>query len=106
MTVQLHHLAAMLDRPGPYCTVLRDVTRNTEDSQHQIELAMRGIGERLVDAGAPRDLIDQVTAPFLEPLGVHGDVGRFVVGAGQGILADEILTRWQAAGGGDLRTVA
>ncbi|HEX6196179.1 MAG TPA: hypothetical protein VFZ37_09720 [Jiangellaceae bacterium] len=96
MTVQLHQLAAMLDRPGPYCTVLADVTRSTEDSEHQIELAMRSINERLTDAEAPPDLVDEVTGRFLEPLGVHGHVARFVVACEQGVLADEILTQWTA----------
>lgn len=96
MTIGLDRLAAMLDRPGPFCTVLRDVTRNSEDSQHQIELAMRGIGERLISEGAPRGVVDEVTGLFLERQRTHGSAGRFVVASTQDVLADEVLAQWEA----------
>lgn len=96
MTVQLHQLAAMLNQQGPFCTVLRDVTRGTEDSRHQLELAMRSIGERLTEAGASRELVDEVTGRLLEPVSADGRVGRFVAASAQGVLADEILPQWEA----------
>lgn len=96
MTVRLDQLAEMLDQPGPFCTVLRDVTRNTEDSAHQIELAMRSIAERLVEAGAEHDLVDEVTASFHEPLSTHGPVARFVVASRRGVVTDEMVPQWEA----------
>lgn len=96
MTVQLKQLAAMLDQPGPFCTVLRDVTRGTEDSQQQIELAMRSIEHRLTEAGASRELVAEVTGRFLERVRTDGRAARFVVASAHGVPADEVIAQWEA----------
>ena len=76
---------------GPMATVLLDVSRDSEDAAHQVELRWRAAREDLAGQGAPGELLDAVEPLFLEPTHVPGAVSRLVVASSGDVRTDELV---------------
>lgn len=87
--MDLETVSALLQHPGPYLTVYVDVTRDTADAEHRIELAWRSARERVSRDGAPDGLTDLVEGHVLRPTSAPGRVNRMVVAAHGDVLLDE-----------------
>ncbi|GAA4686589.1 hypothetical protein GCM10023215_22630 [Pseudonocardia yuanmonensis] len=74
--------------PGPFATVLLDVTHDTEDAGRQDELRRRGVREELAGQGAPETVVDAVDAALADAPPPEGTGGRILVAAEKGILVD------------------
>ncbi|MFR9801229.1 Vms1/Ankzf1 family peptidyl-tRNA hydrolase [Pseudonocardia sp. RS010] len=77
--------------PGPFATVLLDVTHDTEDAARQDELRRRGVREELSGQGAPGSVVDAVDAALAEAPPPEGTGGRVLVAADKGVLVDAVL---------------
>jgi hypothetical protein len=81
--------------PGPYATVLADVTHNTENADTEVELRVRALTERLTGQGAPEGVVSAVRDRLLEANdgGVAGTLrGRALVAAADGsVVLDQPL---------------
>ncbi|MFG2054692.1 Vms1/Ankzf1 family peptidyl-tRNA hydrolase [Micromonospora sp. NPDC048930] len=59
--MQLSFLRPLYDRPGPWCSVYMDASRDTHDSRPAVDLRWRALKGRLLEQGA-----DQVTVEAVE----------------------------------------
>ncbi|MGR6319227.1 Vms1/Ankzf1 family peptidyl-tRNA hydrolase [Micromonospora soli] len=59
--MQLSFLRPLYDRPGPWCSVYLDASRDTHDSRPAVDLRWRALKGRLLEQGA-----DQVTVEAVE----------------------------------------
>ncbi len=75
----------------PMATLLLDVSRDTEDGAHQVELRWRAAREELAEQGAADELLERVEPLFLEPTHAPGAVSRLVVAAGSEIRLDDLV---------------
>ncbi|TDE02568.1 hypothetical protein [Jiangella asiatica] len=92
--MRMNALAGILDHEGPYASALFDVSRTTEDARQKFDLRARAARSRLDEAGAPAAVSDAVVERLLEPTGVPGKAGRFVVATPGGVEVDETLPNW------------
>jgi len=80
---------------GPYATVCADVTHTNENADTELELRVRGVTERLTEAGAPGTVVEAVRTRLLEGNegGAAGTLrGRALVVAADGsVVLDEAL---------------
>jgi len=90
--VRLDRFSDLYAGSGPMATVLLDVSRDSEDGQHLVELRWRAARERLEEQGAPSDVIDAVEPLFLEPTHVPGTVSRLVIAAGEEVRFDDVVS--------------
>jgi hypothetical protein len=81
--------------PGPYATVLADVTHNTENADAEVELRVRATTEELTEQGAPEPVVTAVRDRLLEANdgGAAGTLrGRALVVASDGaVVLDQAL---------------
>jgi hypothetical protein len=80
---------------GPYATVCADVTHTNENADTELELRVRGVTERLTEAGAPETVVEAVRNRLLEG-NEGGAAGRLrgralVVAADGSVVLDEAL---------------
>lgn len=74
--------------PGPFATVLLDVTHDTEDAARQDELRRRGVREELAGQGAPETVVEAVDTALADAPPPDGTGGRILVAAEKGVLVD------------------
>ncbi|PSL08213.1 hypothetical protein CLV30_101183 [Haloactinopolyspora alba] len=86
-------IAGLQRYPGPFVSAYFDVTRDTADAPHRIDLAWRPERERLLAAGAPSSLVEQVQERVLRPTSAPGPVSRMVIAAGEDVLVDDEIRR-------------
>jgi hypothetical protein len=106
--VDVSFLEPVFTAPGPYATVLADVTHTTENADTELDLRVRGLTEQLTEQGAPEEVVSAVRDRLLQGNddGEAGTMrGRAVVVAADGrVLLDERLgdtprreaARWDA----------
>ncbi|MBO4210018.1 baeRF2 domain-containing protein [Micromonospora echinofusca] len=56
--MQLSFLRPVYDRPGPWCSVYLDASRDTEDAHPALDLRWRALKGQLIDQGAEKESID------------------------------------------------
>ena len=76
----------------PMATVLLDVSRDTEDGQHLVELRWRAAREQLEEQGAPQESLDAMEPLFLEPTHVPGAVSRLVIASDAEVRFDDVVS--------------
>lgn len=86
-------IAGIQQHSGPFLSIYIDVTRDTEDAISRIELTWRAARDRLMEQGAPEELVDLVGERVLVPTSVPGMVSRMIVAAGDDVLLDEDVRR-------------
>ena len=99
--MNLETVSALLRSSGPFLTAYVDLTRDTADAEHRIELAWRAVRERLGREGTPVGLTDLVEERVLWPTSAPGPVNRMVVAADGEVLLDEEVRQ---AGSADVAT--
>lgn len=84
-------LASLFQVDGPFATVLVDVSHDSENGEHEHGLRVRAACDRLVDQGAPSDVVDEVARALMETTTLPAPVARFVVATGSGVQHDEVV---------------
>lgn len=80
----------LLTRPGPYATVLADVSQDSENAAHAKELRVRAACEELSAQGAPPDVVAQVSDRLEANVRLPAPVARVVVATPEGIAYDQV----------------
>lgn len=83
-------LAPVLTKPGPYATVLVDVSEDSETGRQQHLARVRAACDELAVQGAPSDVIDRVAAVLDEQTSAPAPVARLVVSTPEEIVYDEL----------------
>ncbi|WP_433507931.1 Vms1/Ankzf1 family peptidyl-tRNA hydrolase [Pseudonocardia halophobica] len=77
--------------PGPFATVMLDVSHDTEDAARQDELRRRAVREELSGQGAPESVVEAVDGALADAPPPDGTGGRVLVAAEKGVLVDAVL---------------
>ena len=89
-------LASIYSDPGPFASAYLEVSRDQEQGDRIVELAVRAASEALAEQGAPPDVVDEVKDRLLRSTGQPAPISRCVVATERGVLFDE-LTRSRRA---------
>ncbi|MFJ9391941.1 Vms1/Ankzf1 family peptidyl-tRNA hydrolase [Nocardioides sp. NPDC101246] len=80
----------LLTRPGPYATVLADVSQDSENAAHAKELRVRAACEELSAQGAPPGVVAQVSDRLEANVRQPAPLARVVVATPEGIAYDAV----------------
>jgi len=83
-------LTPVLTKPGPYATVLVDVSEDSETGRQQHLARVRAACDELATQGAPTDVIERVAAVLDEQTSAPAPVARLVVSTPEEIVYDEL----------------
>jgi Bacterial archaeo-eukaryotic release factor family 2 len=83
-------LSDLYAEPGPFATVMLDVSHDTENGEHEHQLRVRAACEDLVEQGAPDTVVEQVRTRLERLVGQPAPVARTVVASPAGVLLDEV----------------
>jgi hypothetical protein len=84
------NLSTVYSAEGPFATVLVDVSRDSENAEHEHELRVRSACDSLSEQGADEAIVEAVRERLAELVHRPAPVGRLVVAAAQGVLLDEV----------------
>jgi hypothetical protein len=90
--MNLGSIQSLYSHTGPYVTVHLDVSRDSEDADHQIETRWGKLRQELDEAGIDRELSDAIGERLLTPTGFPGEVRRTLVATDGEIVFDDLLT--------------
>ena len=76
---------------GPFASVYADVSRDHQNSPHEIELRWKELARSLVEQGADDADIRAIEEVFTEPTGQAGSAGRAVIASGGQVRLDVAL---------------
>ena len=76
---------------GPFASVYVDVSRDHQNSPHEIELRWKELARSLVEQGADDADIRAIEEVFTEPTGQAGSAGRAVIASGGQVRLDVAL---------------
>jgi hypothetical protein len=85
-------LAPIYANPGPFASAYLDVSRDQEQGNRVVDLAVRAVRDELAAQGAPEDVLDELGRRLGQGTGQPAPISRCVVASERGILFDE-LTR-------------
>src|SRR5215217_3129003 len=85
-------LASIYADPGPFASAYLEVSRDQEQGDRIVELAVRGVRHELTEQGAPSGVLEAVEERLGESTGQPAPISRCVVATERGVLFDE-LTR-------------
>jgi hypothetical protein len=83
-------LAPLFNLEGPFATVHVDVSRDSENGEHEHELRVRAACERLADQGADPAVVEQISTVLSTAVERPSPVARLVVATRDGIQLDEV----------------
>jgi hypothetical protein len=86
-----HAAVRLYDDPGPFASVYLDVTRNTEDGEHIVEIRARDAMDALRSQGAPDSVIDPIRELLTANTHLAAPVSRMVVASERGVLLDDVI---------------
>jgi len=84
-------LSTLYDAPGPFATVMIDVSHDNENGEHEHELRVRAAAEDLTGQGAPESVVSDVTERLGELVSDPAPVGRIVVANEKGVVFDDLV---------------
>lgn len=84
-------LKELFTRQGPFASVAMDVSLDSESGERTLELRAREVGDRLLEQGAPAEVVDRVRGALEQPVREPAPRTRFVVATGEGVLLDEVV---------------
>ncbi|RZU75173.1 hypothetical protein EV384_3702 [Micromonospora kangleipakensis] len=90
--MQLSFLRPLYDRPGPWCSVYLDASRDTHDSRPALDLRWRALKGRLLEQGADPANIDAVERVVRGHDPMVGDYGLAVFATGGRVVLSEYLS--------------
>jgi hypothetical protein len=85
-------LAAIYADPGPFASAYLEVSRDQEQGNRVVELAVRAVSDELAAQGAPSEVVSAVAERLGQSTGQPAPISRCVVATERGVLLDE-LTR-------------
>jgi len=85
-------VASIYADPGPFASAYLEVSRDQEQGDRIVELAVRAVSEELADQGAAAEVLAEVEQRLGQSTGQPAPISRCVVASERGILFDE-LTR-------------
>jgi Bacterial archaeo-eukaryotic release factor family 2 len=85
-------LTAIYADPGPFASAYLEVSRDQEQGNRVVELAVRAVRDDLADQGAPSEVLAAVEERLGQSTGQPAPISRCVVATERGVLLDE-LTR-------------
>ena len=85
-------LASIYADPGPFASAYLEVSRDQEQGDRIVELAVRGVREELATQGAPSEVLETLEERLGQSTGQPAPISRCVVATARGVLLDE-LTR-------------
>lgn len=88
--METNTLTDVLTHPGPYATVLVEVSQDSEHGQHERETRVRDAVQQLVEQGAPPTVAEAVRERLDEVVRRPAPVARMVVAAADGIVYDDV----------------
>lgn len=80
----------LLDRPGPYASVMVDVSQDSETAAHGKDLRVRAACEELGAQGAPEPVLDTVRERLETNLHRPAPLARLVVATPEGVAYDDV----------------
>src|SRR4051794_33413996 len=83
-------LTSLYASSGPFASVTLDVSHDNENGEHEHELRVRAACEELSAAGAPDDVVKEVSARLGELVSEPAPISRTVVASTDGVLFDEV----------------
>jgi hypothetical protein len=83
-------IAPIFASPGPFATVLVDVSHDSENAEQEHELRVRAACDELRNQGADDAAVAVVEERASQTVGQAAPVSRFVVAAPDGVLYDEV----------------
>ncbi len=81
----------MYDQPGPFATVLADVSLASENGASAVEALAQSIGQDLDGFGAPPEVVDGVRGRLADPVHDPAPRSRYIVASAAGVLVDEVI---------------
>ncbi|TDC81058.1 peptide chain release factor 1 [Micromonospora sp. KC606] len=90
--MQLSFLRPLYDRPGPWCSVYLDASRDTHDAHPQVDLRWRALKGHLLEQGADTATIDAVARVVRGHEPMPGDYGVAIFATGGRVVLTEYLT--------------
>lgn len=84
--------SSLKNAAGPFATALVDVSRGTEDGEHEQELRVRAACDELRQQGADEAVVETVSRSLRETTDQPAPVGRLVVANAGGILLEEVAS--------------
>ncbi|HEX3196803.1 MAG TPA: hypothetical protein VHR39_04530, partial [Propionibacteriaceae bacterium] len=84
--------ASIYADPGPFASAYLEVSRDQEQGDRIVELAVRGVRDELAAQGAPSEVLEILEERLGESTGQPAPISRCVVATARGVLLDE-LTR-------------
>ncbi|MEU3456996.1 Vms1/Ankzf1 family peptidyl-tRNA hydrolase [Micromonospora sp. NPDC006766] len=90
--MQLSFLRPLYDRPGPWCSVYLDASRDTHDSRPAVDLRWRSLKGRLLEQGADPVTIDAVEEVVRRHDPMPGDYGLAVFATRGRVVLTEYLS--------------
>jgi Bacterial archaeo-eukaryotic release factor family 2 len=85
-------LTSVYADPGPFASAYVEVSRDQEQGDRIVELAVRAVCDDLADQGAPSEVLAAIAEPLGQSTGQPAPISRCVVATERGVLLDE-LTR-------------
>ncbi|MFC4147802.1 Vms1/Ankzf1 family peptidyl-tRNA hydrolase [Micromonospora mangrovi] len=89
--MQLSFLRPLYDRPGPWCSVYLDASRDTHDARPALDLRWRALKGQLLEQGADAATIDAVERVVRGHDPMPGDYGIAVFATGGRVVLTEYL---------------
>jgi hypothetical protein len=83
-------LTDLYGAPGPFATVMLDVSHDNENGEHEHELRVRAATEELAGLGAPDTVVKEVSERLGELVPDPSPVSRTVVATSQGVVFDDV----------------
>ena len=90
--MRLDRLSDLYGDAGPFASSYLEVSRDQEDGDRVVELAVRAVRDDLTGQGAPADVVEQLCSTLEQGTGQPAPISRCVVACERGVLLDE-LTR-------------
>lgn len=89
---QMKDITQLHESPGPFATVLVDVSLDREDADKEVAVRIRDVAHQLDQLGAPKAASDEIMTRVLEePVHEPAPRSRFLVRGADGILCDETV---------------
>jgi hypothetical protein len=83
-------LAPVLGKPGPYATVLVDVSQDNESGRQQHDARVRAACDELAAQGAPAEVIERIASVLAEQTSLPAPASRLVIGTPDEIVYDRV----------------
>lgn len=90
--MRTERIADLYTDPGPFASVHIDVSRDSENADHQVELQARGVCEQLAQQGAPESVVEALRSRLTENTHTPAPVSRALVATESGgMIFDQLV---------------